>query len=153
VHRRVSRQQVLADLREGRLTPNGAASLRGFVNETYDWGDGTSCQDSVPTPRLQLILGAGPGTRARVPVALLSNNGSQVPVLRTHCPGPTDTDLVGPNGNLASGSIPPAELLAKHLTLTLTEPSGFSGLGYTGTRNGSIQLDLTLTKVTAATRP
>ncbi len=157
VHARRSRRRVLADLRHGRLTVNGEASVAGYVNEGYEWGDGSSCRDSVslPAPQLQLILGApGPGpSPGRIPASLLGGSGPNLELLRTHCPGPAESDLISQNGILATGSVSAGELLDKHLTVTLTESSAFTGLGYTGSRSGSIQLELTLTKVHAdATR-
>lgn len=153
VHARRSKRRVLADLRHGRLNMQGDASVTGYVNETYEWGDGSSCRDSVslPSRQLQLILGSpGPGaSRGSIPVSLISNLGPEVELLRTHCPGPAGSDLVGQNEILARGSVTADELLRKQLTLTLTTPSAFAGLGYTGSRSGSIQLELTLVKVHA----
>lgn len=154
VHVSRTRRDVLADLTHGRLALLGGAPLKGYVNETYDWSDGSSCRDSVPATRLQLLVGAlAPSpSRSRVPVGLNSGLGQNGEVLRTHCPGPGDTDLIGQNGILASGSVPAGELLHRRFTVTLAAPSDFMGLGYTGSRSGSIQLELTLTKVHAEAR-
>jgi hypothetical protein len=154
VHVSRTRRDVLADLTHGRLTLLGGAPLKGYVDETYDWSDGSSCRDSVPTPQLQLVVGApAPSpSRSRVPVGLNSDLGPNGEVLRTHCPGPADSDLIGQNGILAAGSVTAGELLHRRFTVTLTAPSEFMGLGYTGSRSGSIQLELTLTKVHAEAR-
>ena len=160
VHRRPSRAQVLHDLRAGRLALNGFSKLSGTVTESYTWGDGSTCQDTVPTPSLQLTLGfPGPGgAPGRIPVTVTSNTVPGAPTLRTHCPGPADADLLGEGGSsgggqviLASGWVTPGELLSKHLTLNLTEPSAFTGLGYAGSRQGSVRLNLTLVKVSSGT--
>lgn len=148
VRHRPSKRQALSDLRRGRLRVNGFATAGGTVAESYSWGDGTSCQDSVSTPVLELALGSpGSGLGGRLPLALSSNNGPDSETLRTHCAGPTDADLVGSNGPLASGFVGTDQLLSKHLTVDLTEPEGFTGLGYSGTRQGALRLELTLTKV------
>lgn len=151
VHRHLSSAQVRRDLSQGRLLVNGFLTLNGTVSESYAWSDGSSCRDSVPISQLQLLLGSpssrGPG--GRHPVTIQNNTAPGIELMRTHCPGPTDDDL-GVITVLGRGSVTTRELLAKHVTLDLTERSGFSGLGYTGTRSGSIQLNLTRTKLIAA---
>ncbi len=155
VHRRRSAGRILGDLRRGRLTANGFSTLAGSVAETYTWGDGSRCRDLVATPRLELSLGfPRPGASgARIPLALVSNTAPGAEVLRTHCPGPADADLLSPSspfggsGLIASGWATLSQLLAKRSSLDLRQPGGFAGLGYTGSRQGSLRLNLTLIKV------
>ncbi len=155
VRGRRSAGRILGDLRSGRLTVNGFSTLTGDVAETYTWGDGSSCRDSVGAPRLELSLGSRGrgGSGARIPMTLVSSTGPGVEVLRTHCPGPADADLLSPSGAfggsglIASGSVTLRQLLAKRSSLDLGEPAGFAGLGYTGSRQGALRLNLTLIKV------
>lgn len=153
VHRRMGRRQALDDLRQGRLELFGVAPVSGLVNETLHWPDGTNCSDSVPMPVLNLGLGPpGPPARGKTPSVTLATNGTPVvDVLRTHCPGPGEVEMSGAGGTLAVGSITTSQLLARTSVLSLSDPGEFSGLSYTGSRGGSIRLDLTLTKVSAGT--
>ena len=91
-------------------------------------------------------------------MAITANGGGPGgDAFRTHCPGPDDADLFGASaqgGNqvYAQGSVTTAQLLAQHSVITLARPGAFTGLAYAGSRNGSVGLDLTLTKVTAETQ-
>jgi hypothetical protein len=60
--------------------------------------------------------------------------------------------VTGASGILAATSLEPRELLAQTQEISLTNPGGFSGLGYNGDRSGAVKLHLTLTHVTAGTR-
>ncbi len=158
VGRRLSRRQVLNDVRRGRLPLSAFQLLTGRVSEMFSWPDGSSCRDAVATPSLLLGTrspGARPAAGQTISVTVSSNGGGPASeVFRTHCPGPADSDLFGENLNggnqtYARGSITTAQLLTKRSVLTLSDPGSFNGLGYAGSRTGSIILDLTLTKVTA----
>ena len=78
--------------------------------------------------------------------------------LRTHCPGPTDTDVIGNVlgeldviGGLATGAVSPADLLRRQTVVSLTNPGGFSGVGYVGSRGGALGLSLALEQIHAGT--
>lgn len=165
VARRLTRGQVLADARRGKVALNVLGLVTGQVSETLSWPGGSSCHDAVTTPSSAgvptLLLNAGtpfrPPTAGRtIPVTVSANGSPSAEVFRTHCPGPDDADLFGvaPNGQpqiYARGSITTAQLLGRRSVLTLSDSGSFSGLGYAGRRAGSISLDLTLTKITAQT--
>lgn len=159
VHSRLSREQVLNDVRQGRLSLSTYVVMAGRVSETFNWSDGSSCRDTVTTPSLILSDGfAGAPTAGRtIPVTLIANGGPGSNVFRTRCPGPDDADLFGANTNggpqtYARGSVTTAQLLAKQSVVMLSEPGAFNGLGYVGSRSGAVALNLTLTKVTARTQ-
>lgn len=157
VHRQLSRRQMLNDVRRGRFRLNAFALLTGHISEVFNWPGGPSCSDAVAAPSLLLSTGpppAPPAAKQTIAVTVSSNGGGPgTNVFRTHCPGPDDEDLFGasPDGGnetYAHGSITTAQLLARRSVLTLYEAGTFSGLAYTGSRSGTIALDLTLTKVT-----
>jgi hypothetical protein len=152
VRRRVGAGQVIADFRGGRLVPEGSLSLALVTSETFVRADGSRCQDSVRSP-VVLVAGGFPPAR-RSSVFLTVANGEE-DALRTHCPGPGLADVIGGQasaaGLLARGPIEAAGLLQRHSRLTLTNPGGFSGLGYVGSRTGAIGLALTLVRVRAGT--
>jgi hypothetical protein len=158
VHRRLTSRQVLGDVRRGRLSLNAFQLLTGSVAEVFEWPDGSSCRDTVAAPSLLLNTGslpAPPAAGRTIPVTISANGGGP-DVFRTHCPGPDDADLFGPSVDqgsegLARGAVSTAQLLSRRSVLALSDAGSFSGLGYTGSRTGSIVLDLTLTKVTAET--
>ena len=62
----------------------------------------------------------------------LSDQGGTEDLLRTHCPGPSYSDVFGTIGELAvaHGVTSVAQLLAPETTLTVTDPGDFSGVGY-----------------------
>jgi hypothetical protein len=156
VHGRLSRGQMLNDVRRGRLSLSTFVVLTGQVSEVFSWPDGSSCRDVAPTPSLILSDGSagGPTAGRTIPVTLIANGGPGSNVFRTRCPGPDDADLFGENTNggsqtYAHGSVTTAQLLAKNSAITLSAPSTFNGFGYVGGSTGSIVFHLTLTKVTA----
>ena len=151
VHTRVSARRAIADLRRGRLR-FGAITGVGVgtvVTESFSGGDGLRCQDSATGGRalVQFIpLGAHRG----VGVTLIAPSGSVA--LRTHCPGPTDTDVIGNVfGGLATGAVSPADLLRRQTVVSLTNPGGFSGVGYVGSHGGALGLSLALEQIHAGT--
>ena len=160
VHRRLSRREILNNVRAGRLRLGAFALLTGRVSEAFNWPDGTTCRDAVATPSLLLSTGAPttrPAATRTIPVTVSSGGGGVgTSAFRTRCPGPDDEDLFGAadqgNETYARGSITPAQLLGRRLVLRLSEPGSFSGLGYAGSRTGAIVLELTLIKVTARTQ-
>jgi hypothetical protein len=52
---------------------------------------------------------------------------------------------------VAHGSVPVAQLLRRRSVIILTNPAGFSGVGYVGTRSGALALSLSLEHVQAGT--
>jgi hypothetical protein len=154
VRGRVTRARVLRDLRQGRFGLNGFAAVQASLDESLSWPDGSTCRDSTSIPLLQLLLGpAGPAAAGgRIPVTLSGQNTPGAEILRTHCPGPADADVIGSSGILARGSITSGALLSSRSVISLSNPGGFTGPGYDGSRSGSLELDLTLTHVHAGTQ-
>jgi putative CocE/NonD family hydrolase len=157
VKQRVSARQAIADLRRGRLAIEGGAPLRSpgsltvAVQESFVGQDGSRCQDSSTSSQAALGFGGIPGGGGPgLPVVLTEQPGAGL--LRTHCPGPADVDVIGASPLLARGSLGVAQLFNRRTVVALTNPGGFSGLGYTGSRGGAIDLLLTLERVSAGTR-
>jgi hypothetical protein len=156
VQARVGARQAIADLERGRLQAQGgesgpfAGSSTARVAETLSWAGGLSCHDTSDTSRAPLFLSAGP-TRSGGGVSLVLNNPVGSDLLRTHCPGPLDTDVFGVFPGLARTSIGLAELLKRHSVISLTKPGSFAGAGYVGGRSGALAFSLTLERVRAGT--
>ena len=151
VRTRVSARRAIADLRRGRLRFGGITAVGAgtLVTEAFSGGDGLRCQDSSTGTRAQLLF-TPLGPRHGVGVNLVAPFGSVA--LRTHCPGPTDTDVIGtPGGALASGAVSLADLLRRQTVVSLTNPGGFSGIGYVGSRGGALGLSLALERIHAGT--
>lgn len=151
VRRRRDSAQVIADLERGRIQVFGAIPSVGLeTSETLDWPDGSRCQDSAQNTA-SLTVGAFPPGRG--PNVTLDELGNNEDLLRTHCPGPADSDVFGVSGILgvARGKTSAAQLLAPSTTVSLSDPGDFSGLGYLGSRSGAIGVTLTLEGVRAAT--
>jgi hypothetical protein len=144
VAKRADAHQALADLRRGKLGfDSRALSASLSAAETFVAADGSRCQESSTSP-VQLVLGAG-RSRTSVPLNVYTNNQFN-DVLRTYCPGPSQTDALGQAQGtlgLARGSISVAQLLAPRSTVSLTNPGGFSGTGYDGSRSGGLGVALT----------
>ena len=162
VHRPVSRSRAVSDFVHDRLGPGGGppVSLPGNLTETLDWGNNVSCGDSRRVSSLALLLGSFPyasSQRRLVSVSLQDLQGPGFDPFRTHCPGPSDADIFGATqvespSPLAEAYLGRRQLLARQTSIVLSPAGSFSGLGYTGTRGGSIKLELTLVAVSAGTR-
>ena len=81
--------------------------------------------------------------------------------LRTHCPGPSSTDLAGNGGPLgffsqppviAQGSIARDALGTRQIDVSLAKPGRFDSPAYAGQRGGSLVFSLTLTGERGGTR-
>jgi hypothetical protein len=152
VTRRVGARQALADLRRGRLALDaGELSMSLSATETFVGADGSRCQESSANPGM-LAFGR---VRARGAVSLKLVPGDLAgDVLRTYCPGPSQTDVFGTDAGeslLADGSIGVAQLLRRESTITLASSGGFSGTGYEGSSLGELGLALSLEHVSAGT--
>ena len=86
------------------------------------------------------------GSSAGLALLLRSDNlGSIGDSVRTRCPGPSQSDVLGA-GALAHGTIPLTQLGAPTLQWTAASTRAFSRNGYAGSRQGQLQLDLQLVK-------
>lgn len=150
VARRENARQVIADVRHGRVSLFGELTSRGLTSETFVRPDGARCQDSVANVDVLTVGGIPPAGRIN---ATLIPAPTAEDVLRTYCPGPSTSDVFGSNDQprLTSGPISVAQLLVPHSALTVSDPGGFSGLGYVGSRNGAIGFSLSLEGIRAGT--
>jgi hypothetical protein len=159
------RLDVLAGgrLRRGRTRPSTAAALRRLqagklsvyaqsrlsharatVSESLS-SPGGSCADALFTePPVIDSRGAAGGL-----VLLLRSDdlSSLADTLRTRCPGPSQSDVLG-GASLAYGTIPTAELGAGTLRVKAASKRAFARNGYAGSRSGELLLDLELVKST-----
>ena len=156
VRKRVSARVALDDFRRGRLSFRFAPELSasGTVTETVSPSGGLTCSDSAAPSTLGVVLGPmGPGAPPRsLPISLRNVGEPGIDVLRTHCPGPAEADVIRANAPLASASPTTSDLLTGKTEVSLTNAGLFSGLGYTGSRGGAVELELTLEHVAAGTR-
>ena len=165
VPRRVGRRQAIADLRAGRLRPTSVglfSSVDATIAETMVQAGAGTCLDTARS-RIQLFVGGpfGPGrANGSIPAVLggVDNGGDP---LRTHCPGPSSTDIAGNGGPLgffsqvpviAQGSIARDTLGTRQIDVSLAKPGRFDGPAYAGQRGGSLVFSLTLTSVRGGTR-
>jgi hypothetical protein len=154
VKRSVDARHAIADLRRGQLFVNGnLLSVPLVGTETLVRADGSRCQDSVRNGVI-FTVGRFPPARGTGVFLAQANTGSDA--LRTHCPGPSSADVLGGGQDgqplFARGPLDPPQLLRRHSRLTLSNPGGFSGLGYVGSRAGAVGLSLTLISIRAATK-
>ena len=157
VPRPVSSRRAISDLRRGRLFLGGGApgpldrGLSSQVSETYVAADGSRCQSTSTSRQAHMFFAsAGPtGGRLGLQVALVDPNDAGV--LRTYCPGPADTDVFGTKPQVASTSVSVAQLLRHRSVISLSRNGDFAGVGYAGTRRGSVAFSLTLERVRAGT--
>ena len=119
------------------------------MSEAFAGGDGLRCQDSSTGSQAQLQF-TPLGLRRGVGVTVIAPFGSVT--LRTHCPGPTDTDVTGNiDRGFASGAVSLADLLRRQTVVSLTSPVGFSGFGYVGSRGGALGVSLAVEQIHAGT--
>jgi hypothetical protein len=154
VPRRVSPARALADLRSGRMRLAGGfgmTPMRETVSESLVQADGSTCTDN-----------ASDGEFALVPAELDHHDSLQVESastgigpdpLRTRCPGPSTTDVLGSSSaRVASGAFSPSEIGARQLSLTVSASGSFTGLSWSGSRSGTITLTMTRVRLHAGTR-
>ncbi|HZU40165.1 MAG TPA: hypothetical protein VE992_03900 [Solirubrobacteraceae bacterium] len=157
---RLPRRRLLAELRAGRLVLEGglgpSLAQNEVLSETLTRPGAQDCSDTQALPGA-VLLNAGPLlvpiAGPRVPFALSTaggpESGAGIDVLRTHCAGPSASDVFGslPGPVLMRGSLATARLLAAHSTLTLSGARTFAGPGYSGRRSGSAVISLSLVHI------
>ncbi len=122
------------------------------MSETFRAGDGSSCQTVSTSRQAQLFLNPGPFGGPHPGVRVVVNEPNDAGLMRTYCPGPTDSDLFGRNNTvLATTKVGLAQLLRRRSVFALSRSGSFAGPGYVGTRGGSLQFSLTLEHVRAGT--
>jgi hypothetical protein len=158
VRRRVSARRAIAELRRGTLPVEVGppvpfrAGPPARVSETFDAGDGSSCQATSASRQAEVIVNPGQfagGPRDVVQVVLSDPN--EAGLVRTYCPGPDDGDLIGRSSIFASTRLGRDQLLRRHSVFALSRAGSFAGPGYVGTLAGALQFSLTLERVRAGT--
>jgi hypothetical protein len=118
------------------------------VTETFQAGDGSSCQAASASRQVELLVNPGV-RRGGARVVLLDPPAAGV--MRTYCPGPSDSDVFGRNPVVATGTLNGAQLLRRRSVFALAGSGSFAGLGYVGARGGALQFSLSLVHVRAGT--
>ncbi len=157
VAKRVSSHQAIADLRRGalRLDVGPPVPFRAGpparVNETFSAGDGSSCQAALFNRGAEVIVNPGQFAGRRDVVQVVLNDPNGAGLMRTYCPGPSDSDLLGRGSIFASTTLGREQLLRPRSVFVLSRPGSFAGPGYQGTLGGALQFSLTLEHVRAGT--
>lgn len=137
--RKPSLGSMLGAVRRGGLRAEGFAyfpRMTARVSEQVTLADGQTCTDSVfaDAPDVQVRRGAG-----RMAIVLTSAGDS----VRTRCPGPTEDDATHTEV-LARASFALRDVGRRVLPLGLGTPRTFSARGFSGTRRGTLPLELRL---------
>jgi hypothetical protein len=154
VRTRVSSRQALADLRHGMLSlglgppVSTGRGLQAEVSETFQGGEGSSCRAASRSRQVQLFV--NPEVRRGGAHVVLSDP-DLAGLMRTYCPGPSDSDLFGRSRAVATATLSREQLLRRRSVFALAASGSFAGLGYAGTRGGALQFSLTLEQVRAGT--
>jgi hypothetical protein len=140
---RPSVRTALRRLHRGALPVYAQSRLwraRATVTESVS-SSGAGCVDSLFTE--PPVVDAR-STDDRLVLLLRSDDlGSPSDTLRTRCPGPSQSDVLG-GASLAHGSIAFAGLGANTVQVAATSMRAFSRNGYAGSRRGQLRIDLEL---------
>jgi hypothetical protein len=137
--RRPTLGSLLRAARRNRLPLNGFAyfpNMTARVSEQVTFPDGRACTDSVFADVPDAAVRRGRGRLAIV----LTSAGDTV---RTHCPGPSEDDATHTDV-LARASFDVGEVGRRTIPLGLGTPRTFSARGFSGTRRGTLPLELKL---------
>jgi hypothetical protein len=122
---------------DGELPDGASAQLS--ANEFRDGAPTCSDSSEVAVPELEGSQ-RGPGLRLSLALAFGADP------FRTHCPGPASS-TVTQRRPLASAMVTPRELLRRHLIVRLRGTGRFAGVGYSGSRNADVVLELRRTHI------
>jgi hypothetical protein len=154
VKHRVGARAALADLRAGRLEIYASPyplAVHDAVSELLQRPDGTTCTDQTDT---KLVVGAPFVPPRRGVVLSLGFNGpfglGSFDPLRTRCPGPSSTDVLGSSA-MATATVPGRAPGAGQMTLTFRHPGAFTSSGYSGMRGGAATISLVLVRAGGGT--
>jgi hypothetical protein len=154
VTRRVGTLAALADLGAGRLAVNvNATALRRTLSETLAWPSGTTCTDAN-TQMASLIDFPGPSEGLTLVPGNPRTGPGVVDPLRTRCPGPSGTDVLGIAQlatPLATGAVPTTAIGAHTMTVPLASHATFLSDDYAGARAGSLVLSLVAVRASGGT--
>jgi hypothetical protein len=151
VRRRIGARGALRDFEAGRLEPN-VSDLRDArlgVSEVVQRIGAATCRDMVPlSATADLEVFTGPGHFAFFALEGPLFGGDP---LRTHCPGPTETDALGDQADLPLNAPPLAahtlslRTLAeqRRLVMPLGAHGSFNSGVYSNTRSGGLTFTLT----------
>ena len=137
--RRPSLRSMLRAVRREQLRLEGFAyfpKMTARVSSSVTLADGQTCADSVIADAPEPQVRRGPGRMAIV----LTSAGDSV---RTRCPGPTEDDATHTEV-LARASFALGDVGRRVLPLGLGTPRTFSARGFSGTRRGTLPLELRL---------
>jgi hypothetical protein len=115
---------------------------RATVSETVATA-GASCSDALFAE--PPIVDSRSSRKGLVLLLRSDDLGSPSDTLRTRCPGPSQSDVLG-DSSLAYGSIPFGALGARRVHVTAGADRTFAKNGYAGSRHGRLELDLELVK-------
>jgi hypothetical protein len=138
---------ALRRLHRGGLSVYAQSRLwraRATVSQSVTSPSGT-CSDSLFTE--PPVVDSRDSQRGLVLLLRSDELGSLADTVRTRCPGPSQSDVLGA-GSLAHGSIPFAALGAPALEVTAASTRAFAGNGYAGSRRGQLRLELQLVRRT-----
>jgi hypothetical protein len=144
-HRRPAVRAALRQMRRGALPVYADSRLfhaRAAVSETVT-APGAACTDSMFTK--PPFIDARSTGRSVVLLLRSSEPGPPGDTLRTRCPGPSQSDVLG-RASLAHGRIPLAGLGGKGLDVSVGSGRTFSRNGYAGSRQGALALRLELVR-------
>lgn len=153
VKRAVGARRALEDLRAGRLQVQDSSSGLSFAGTLTGslLGPGRVSCDSQFHERVSALCSTIVGSGDRFALVTSPDGFPSIEYLRSYCPGPTTSDIVG-SGSLATGALPLAALGDRHLTLTLSGSGAFHAIGYQGIRRGTLSFVLVRSRVIARTR-
>jgi hypothetical protein len=125
----------------GSVSPPFGARGSASVEELRAGGT-AGCRDTAPGPAIGIELVPGRGSVRLEPSAYAREPDS----MRSRCPGPTHTDVLGDKAS-AGGMVAPGELLRPRVTLRLTGGGTFAGKGYGGRHATTIVAELRRTRL------
>jgi hypothetical protein len=112
----------------------------GGTSATVLRPDGVECHDGGTVPAPPLVADFD-GEGLAMQLGTQEDNGAGVDVLRTGCPGPMQSDMLG-RAPVASGSLPLSTFARRRLELTMTGGGRFRSVGYAGTHRSRFTLTL-----------
>jgi hypothetical protein len=142
---RPTMRAALRMLHRGSLSAYADSRLwraRATVSESVAFSD-SSCSDSLFAE--PPVVDSRSSRQGLVLLLRSDDLGSPSDTLRTRCPGPSQSDVLG-DSSLAHGGIPFGVLGNPRLHVTAGADRTFAKNGYTGSRHGRLELDLELVK-------
>lgn len=142
-------REALADLGAGRLRdlagglPDRGEPTRTTTASVRLGGESATCTDAAEGPLPGFSARGGRTVRFAIDSSSYGGIGDLV---RTRCPGPSVSDVLG-GGALLAGSLPAASLAGASTTVVLGAAGGFSAEGWSGERSGQLTVGLERTRI------